>query len=81
VISPKKAYKAWRRTLIVDPLPLMELHNARNTDNYSRKERQILKNIVDWVCVNVILFNAVLCNYLLSTFMHDLVGTFTTTAI
>ena len=69
--------------MIVEPLPLMDLQNARaaNDTNYTKKERQILKNIVDWVCVNVILFMAIMLNFLLSTFMHDLMTTFTMQAV
>jgi len=47
----------------------------------SKKERDRLKNIVDWVCLNVFLFFAVLLNYLYVTFLHDLTVSLTTYSI
>jgi len=31
----------------------------------------VLKAIVDWVCLNVIIFGAIMLNYLYTTFLHD----------
>ena len=82
-VNPRLAWRNWRRTRIVEPLPLMDLQNARTASdsNYTKKERDILKNIVDWVCLNVILFKAVMLNFLLGTFLHDMTATFTQSAV
>lgn len=49
--------------------------------SYSKKERQVLKAIVDWVCLNVFVFKAVLFNFLYTMFAQEFLFVTTTYAV
>ena len=38
----------------------------------SKKERTRQKAIVDWVCLNVFIYTAIMLNYIYTTFLHDI---------
>jgi len=68
--EPRQACRTWQKTRIVEPLPLLELGrpNSGTNEHYSKKDRIILKNIVDWVCLNVLVFSAVSFNFFFTNF-------------
>lgn len=41
-------------------------------DHLTKKDRLRLKAVVDWVCLNVFIFTAILLNYIYTTLLHDL---------
>ena len=45
------------------------------------KDRIRLKAVVDWVCLNVFIFTAILLNYIYSTLLHDLTTAATSNVI
>ena len=70
IVSPKAAYKQWRKNQKVDPLG--ELGRSQiDREIISKKDKVRLKNIVDWVCLNVAIFGSIMLNYLYTTFLHD----------
>ena len=75
-VDPQAAYKQWVKSRKYDSL-LDTGRNAIANDKYSKRDRSAIKAIADWVCVHVIVFTAIISNYLYTTFLHDMTLTVT----
>lgn len=71
MVSPREAFKKWKKDRKIDPLG--DLGRTQiDREILSKKDKERLKAVVDWVCLNVAIFYAILLNYLYTTFLHDL---------
>ena len=50
-------------------------------DSMSKKHRIKMKALVDWVCLNLFIFTAILLNYIYTTLLHDVTVAATTSII
>ena len=50
-------------------------------DHMNKTDRITIKALVDWVCLNVFIFSAILINYVYTTLLHDVTVGFTTSII
>lgn len=75
-VDPKTAFRIWSKFRRNDPLLDIGRTTATN-ERYSKADRERLRAVVDWTCLNVIIFKAVLLNYVYTTFLHDFTITMT----
>ena len=69
--DPKGSYKQWKKSHA--KLSFLDTGRASimNKGHMSKKDRIKMKALVDWVCLNVFIFSAILLNYIYTTLLHD----------
>ena len=77
--EPLETYKSYRNAQKVDTLDMGR--DLIRKGELTKKDRGQLKNIIDWVCLNVFLFFAILFNYIYVTLLHDFTLTMTSRVI